>query len=401
MAVMMAFFKKSVFCFYLTLIGFAGLSFAKEPEGKPFYATSELFDFSQPESLGLVFAKHTITNTVYKPSGDSDQYANGAVLIGFKGYLYAQWQSSNRDEDSADTWVAYSRALGGINWSSPLVLAPTLDNGMRTSGGWWTDGEILVAYVNVWPKELEPKAGYTEYRLSQDGVRWSEPKRVLANTGQPVDGVFEQDVHALPNGRIISAFHQPPGLKVAPYFTDDRLGIAGWTKGEMANLPFNKNTSREIEPSWFYRADGNPVMVFRDQASTFKKLASISRDNGKTWTKPTVTNFPDSRSKQCAGNLPDGTAYLVNNPSHNKTRIPLVISLSKNGREFNKAYLLRSGGADLQPMRFEGQYKRIGYSYPKAVVWQNALYVAYATNKEDVQVTRVPLESLVGTSTRR
>jgi len=91
----------------------------------------------------------------------------------------------------------------------------------------------------------------------------------------------------------------------------------------------------------------------------------------------------------------------VNNPSHNKTRIPLVISLSKNGREFNKAYLLRSGGADLQRMRFEGQYKRIGYSYPKAVVWQNALYVAYATNKEDVQVTRVPLDSLVGTSTRR
>ena len=27
-----------------------------------------------------------------------------------------------------------------------------------------------------------------------------------------------------------------------------------------------------------------------------------------------VTNMPDSRAKQCAGNLPDGTVFLVNNP---------------------------------------------------------------------------------------
>ena len=153
--------------------------------------------------------------------------------------------------------------------------------------------------------------------------------------------------------------------------------------------------SREIEPSWFYRKDGAVVMVFRDQNSTFKKLASISRDDGLTWTTPTLVDTPDSRAKQSAGNLPDGTAFMVNNPSGNKNRFPLAITLSKDGFLFDKAFLLRSGDKDLQPMRFNGKYKRIGYSYPKSVIWGDYLYVSYATNKEDVELTRIPIHSLL------
>jgi len=83
------------------------------------------------------------------------------------------------------------------------------------------------------------------------------------------------------------------------------------------------------------------------------------------------------------------------NPSGNKNRFPLVVTLSEDGFVFDKAYLLRSGEADLQPMRFEGKYKRAGYSYPKSVVWGNYLYVSYATNKEDVELTRIPINRLL------
>ncbi|MET0794581.1 MAG: hypothetical protein ABW061_23880 [Polyangiaceae bacterium] len=38
--------------------------------------------------------------------------------------------------------------------------------------------------------------------------------------------------------------------------------------------------------------------------------------------------------------------------------------------------------------------KGLGYSYPKSMVANGFLFVAYSTNKEDVQCTRVPLESL-------
>jgi hypothetical protein len=200
----------------------------------------------------------------------------------------------------------------------------------------------------------------------------------------------------LPSGRLITAFHIQPGLIAKPFYTDDSLGVSGWTAGKMKNLiTNNKYMSREIEPSWFYRKDGAVVMIFRDQNSSFKKLVSISLDKGLTWTTPTLVDTPDSRVKQSAGNLPDGTAFMVNNPSGNKNRFPLVITLSKDGFLFDKAHLLRSGGKDLQPMRFKGTYKRVGYSYPKSVIWGDYLYISYATNKEDVELTRIPIASLL------
>ncbi|MEV4012483.1 exo-alpha-sialidase [Nonomuraea angiospora] len=63
-------------------------------------------------------------------------------------------------------------------------------------------------------------------------------------------------------------------------------------------------------------------MVFRDQGGgTLRKLAAVSTDDGATWSKSVETNVPDSRSKQSAGNLPDGTAYLVSNPTGTATGI--------------------------------------------------------------------------------
>jgi hypothetical protein len=202
----------------------------------------------------------------------------------------------------------------------------------------------------------------------------------------------------------MTAFHLRPGMIAKPFFTDDPLGLAGWTEGRMTSLPraasgdaaapHERRLSREIEPSLFRRADGCMVMVFRDEDLSFRQLASQSCDRGATWTTPVLTTMPDSRAKQSAGNLPDGSAYLVNAPNADRPRMPLAVTVSRDGRLFDRSWLLRGQG-DLQPLRFEGKYKRPGYHYPKSVVWKGRLYVGYAANKEDVQVTRVPVGALV------
>jgi hypothetical protein len=46
-------------------------------------------------------------------------------------------------------------------------------------------------------------------------------------------------------------------------------------------------------------------------------------------------------------------------------------------------------------MRYSGLYKRKGYSDPKSVIREYYLYVSYATNKEDVEITRIPIDSLL------
>ncbi len=368
----------------------------------PYTVAPGLFRAGEPD-LGLKAAPGTETFTVFAPTDGSDKFSNGVVLIPFKGRLYAQWQSSARDEDSADTWVAYAASDDGRTWSAPRVLAPAGQGGlMRSSGGWWTDGRTLVAYANVWPEGFQSGAGgYAEYRTSRDGVTWSEPRRVMGADGAPVEGVIEQDPHLI-DGRVMTAFHLRPGMIAKPFFTDDPLGVSGWTQGRMENLPrdasnaaaaHERRLSREIEPSLFRRGDGCAVMVFRDEELSFRQLASESCDRGVSWTTPVLTAMPDARAKQSAGNLPDGTAYLVNAPNSDRPRLPLAVTLSADGRTFDRSFRLRGQG-DLQPLRFEGKYKRPGYHYPKSVVWNGALWVGYAANKEDVQVTRVPLPAL-------
>ncbi|MFT3996555.1 MAG: exo-alpha-sialidase [Asticcacaulis sp.] len=366
------------------------------PMSAPLYRVSpDLFDASEA-NLGLVKAEGTQTITVFRPQKPEDGgFNNGAVPIAFKGRLYVQWQSSSRDEDAPDTRVLYAVSDDGLNWQPPQLLATRGDGEeMRSSGGWWTNGAVLIAYINVWPEGFQSgKGGYTVYRRSTDGVNWSAPQRLMTLSGEPVEGIIEQDPHSLPDGRILTAFHMRPGMFVTPYYTDDPLGVNGWVRGRMENLPSdNARVSRELEPSLFLR--GNcAVMVFRDQMSSFRQLASESCSRGEDWTAPVATDMPDSRAKQSAGNLPDGTAYIVNNPSGDKLRLPLALTLSADGQVFDRAFLLR-GADELTALRFEGRYKRVGYHYPKSFVWKDHLYVAYSTHKETIDLTRVPLSRL-------
>ncbi|MHC9044604.1 exo-alpha-sialidase [Microbacterium saperdae] len=377
----------------ILVAGFAGPAQADDPA--PVQVVDGLIDTTDLISLGLPQAENAETVTIFEPGDADDKFNHGTVLLPFRGRLYAQWQSSALDEDAPETVVKYSVSDDGNTWSTPEALTAPRTDGYTSNGGWWTDGETLVAYLNVWPAALQPRGGYTEYVTSTDGENWSAPQRVTDENGEPVDGIIEQDVKALPSGRVLTAFHVQPGLQVKPYYTDDPLGVTGWTQGEFDNQAYLPDEmSRELEPSWHVRQDGSIVMTFRDQGgSSMFKLASVSEDDGETWSDSVVTNVPDSRTKQSAGNLPDGTAYLVGSLTGTKTRYPLVIVLSADGQTFDDGYVLRDAD-DLQPRRYEGKSKNLGYSYQKSVVWGDYLYVSYGTNKEDVEFTRIPVGDL-------
>ena len=372
-----------------------GISSTMSADNFPFNHTPTLFNATNSNTLGLSYAPGAETVTVFAPSDATDHFSNGVVMTAFKDAIYCMWQSSKTDEDATDTWVAYSRSTDdGKTWSKPMVIAETIDNGYVSSGGWHATEDMLVAYINVWPGGMSPKGGYTRCVTSTDGINWSEQADVLMADGTPLKGIFEQDPHVMPDGRIVNAAHLQPGLKVSPIYTDDPTGVKGWNVGKFTYTGKESDAqSRELEPSLYRKADGTLVMIFRDQNSTYLKMAATSSDNGETWSKAVVTGFPDARTKQSAGNLPDGTAYFACNPVNNKLRSPLALVLSKEGELFDTAYLLRSND-EMPALRYTGNAKRAGYHYPKSMVYNGYLYVAYATNKEDVQYTRVPLSSI-------
>ena len=354
-----------------------------------------VIDTTQHETLGLTKMAGISHYTIHQATDETDHYANGVVMAAFKGTIYCMWQSSPTDEDSDDTWVAYSRSTDdGQSWSKPMVLASPTTGYYCTSGGWLADSDTLTAFIDIWPKGLEPRGGETCYQTTTDGINWSPMQPVRMADGSNMNGVLEQDPRPLHNGRIVGAIHFQPGLHVCPAYTDDPTGRSGWQKGDFQAEDRGKQ-SRELEPSQYLQRDGSIVMLFRDQKSSFRKLASISTDMGQTWTKSELTDMPDARTKQCAGNLPNGTAYMVSCPTNGKWRWPLVLQLSDDGILFDRALLIRSGLADdLPAKRYEGRYKTIGYSYPKAMIHDNKLYIGYSVNKEDVVCSIIPIELL-------
>ena len=260
----------------------------------PFTVSASLYDATQKETMGLAFAPGAETVTVWEAQTEGQHYANGVVMAAFNDALYCMWQSSAKDEDADDTYVAYARSTdGGQTWSEPMVLCPTLSNGYCASGGWLATADRLIGYINVRTKDIANNGGYTQYVESQDGLTWTEPRDVLMADGTQLNGIFEQDPHVLDNGRIVCAAHFQPGLRLCPIYTDDPTGRTGWKKGAFTSLKTGTQTY-ELEPSFFVQHDGTLVMTMRDQGGgSYHVLASLSKDRGETWTQAVQTDMPE------------------------------------------------------------------------------------------------------------
>ena len=343
-----------------------------------------LFDLTDTVTLGLPKLSGCEKIVVHESLG----YVNNVLITAFAGKYYCMWQSSARDEDTPDTRVVYSTSIDGLRWEAPMDLALPTDSTFVTPGGWIQRGDSLTAILNYVCSLDRSKGGTAWYSSTYDGKEWTSSQPLLMADGSPLQGMFEQDPLQLPGGRTVGAAHFRPGLRVNPVYTDDPSALSGWKEAA-----FPDGEGSPLEPSQYLAPDGKLVMIFRDQASSFLKLASVSEDQGESWTPPMKTNIPDSRSKQCAGTLPDGRVFWVGNPTGSKSRRILALALSADGYHFDKALLL-AGPEDLPPRRNEGRYKTLGYNYPKAAVLSDTLWISLSINKEDAALFRIPLNAL-------
>ena len=343
-----------------------------------------LFDLTDTVALGLPQLPGCERIVVHESPG----YVNNVLITAFAGKYFCMWQSSARDEDTPDTRVVYATSPDGVHWEAPMDLAVPTDSAFVAPGGWIQRGDSLTAILNYVCSPDRSKGGTAWYSSTYDGKEWTLAQPLRMADGSPLQGMFEQDPLRLPDGRTVGAAHFRPGLRVNPVYTDDHSSLSGWKE---ASFPAGEGSP--LEPSPYLAPDGKLVMFFRDQASSFVKLASVSGDQGESWTAPMKTSIPDSRSKQCAGTLPDGRAFWVGNPTGNKSRRILALALSTDGYHFDKVFLL-AGPDNLPPRRNEGRYKTLGYNYPKAVVLGDTLWISLSINKEDAALFRIPLNAL-------
>jgi len=345
-----------------------------------------LFDHTKPETLGLPLVKSEMS-VPYKATDDNWTCNTDPSITVFKNRLYAMWSNSKKDENGAGQRVIYTTSFDGLHWSEPKVLispdmVPPSDISFVYASAWGVIGDKLYAYANNRRQYFRME--------SSDGERWSSPGVVL-DIGKGAAGFSESPHPVGPNYLLLG---QDAARNLRILYSTTPLDSKSWQPAAISGIDLGQGEWRE--PSIFSRPDGAVVArirASRKQTQNNTMYAAESLDQGKTW-RAGLTNFPDAIAKTSTGNLPDGRAYIVNNPGRPRDRRVLAISLSKDGRLFDKAFAI---GINPPPVKYPGKYKGAdlpGYQGPGSCVWKDHLYVISTASKDDVVVFRIPLTDL-------
>ena len=357
------------------------------------------------------------TTTLLHATPETGTFSHHGFLAYHQGVLFASWDSHARDENtSGQHGVFRASGDGGKTWSDRRPLFPPLaekvpasetkqTNPFQTSQGFAEIDGHLYAVTNV------------DRSLKEKVFRFNEVSRTRI-------GLLARSVGA--DGRLGEIFwlsdtapEPEPGFPAYPAGEPALVDRLNAHFREPANLPQlvfgpkahpdSDDGHRMTEPTPGWRLDGGAwVRLYRDAGSIHattraeveesksrRNYSSFSFDEGRTWTTPTRTSFPDSCARSNAGALPDGQFYVINNIMPLSTRRGgrslLAISLSRDGLEFDRTFVIRFVAP---PKRYEGRAKSVGYQYPHSLVAGKHLWVIYSVNKEDIEVARIPLSAL-------
>ena len=129
------------------------------------------------------------------------------------------------------------------------------------------------------------------------------------------------------------------------------------------------------------------MALFRDNRGSGYLYRSFSVDNGRTWSRPVQTNFPDARSKFHGLRMSDGRYVLVSNSNH-ENRNHLSLAISNDGMVFDRLFYLVD--------RLEEP--RMGVDYPHVIEHDGYLYIAHSGGhggrKQSVEMQRVRISDL-------
>jgi hypothetical protein len=325
------------------------------------------------------------TATVYRAEAGQWQFNLHSYLAFHDGRFWAIWSSGRVDEDSSSQLIRYATSQDGLTWSLPETLAADPDG---ESGPWrWmasgvhVEGGKLVALGSlnqgfqgdkIWAEAQLVRFEWTGSQwqrtgiVARDCVLYYPPIQVAGR-----DFVVWRNEYA----HFATAYRRPDAdtwevTRIPGPFPDYRLS----------------ETSHYVDP------DGVVHLVIRDQGASGYLYHALSFDAGATWTIPVKTNYPDAMSKNFADRLSNGWYYLISNPKHRggNHRDPLAISFSRDGWSFGDSRALRLGAP---PLRYKGGAKGPhSFQYSHALEHAGRLWVIYATNKEDIEVSSYRIE---------
>lgn len=353
----------------------------EERDGLP-YATEELVAELEARTLRRLEPRRTV---LHDPAAGEYRYAHHPQIFFGGGQFLAMWSSGVEREDRPGQRVLWSRSADGVRWSKTEVLQECPEAPWRlTAAGWAESGGRVYAYMNRnrHPERPELQQGlvwypplYVDVLEAGSDLKWSGPRTIdsdLVANESPRQTRAGTWLLAGYTARLESGVLRSGAGPAEEYVFSPVPRVAipkeEWTR------PRRTPPQRPLgEPSWYERRDGRLVCFFRDDAASLRLFASVSADDGMTWSRPRRTNIPDAKSKSAARVLSSGTTVLVSNACAARKRNVLTVLMSRDGTKFDRGVVLCD----------EGQS---AYAYPSVVEHDGRVWVIYSIDKRRIAV---------------
>lgn len=318
------------------------------------------------------------TISIYRAREGTNGFNMHPYLAHFAGKFWAIW-STNRVRDlQAGQYVRYATSTDGRNWSAAGTVTPSEETAnfrYFARGLWVRNGELwaLAARDEAVRPLFGPGLELRGYKWANG--RWEGPAVIARDT--------------------INNFAPEP-VASGPWMMsrrDHKMAISMMLGdvGAWRTVPVGASKGLD-EPVWWTLPDGVLTAAFRDGNRSRRLFRSFSSDGGRSWTEPVKTDFPDAMAKFNVLRLRSGLYVMASNPNPSGKRIPLSLSVSRDGRIFHAQAVLRDTETIYRYGGKEPGYA--GYHYPQLLEHGGYLYVIHAENMEDIVLLRVPLPAV-------
>jgi hypothetical protein len=318
-----------------------------------------------------------------------------SYLAHFDGRYWAMWSHGRQVEDHPTQHIRYSTSEDGKKWSEPRIIAgpPTRDGFRYISRGLWVrDGKLLALASHDEAYGPERRVRFFGPSLQLHAWEWQPKARDWKPLGMIADGAINNFPPAkMPNGEWGMICRGPDYRRDVFMLSGGIESPSAWKRSPIVTEA-PADGFRPEEPDWWTLPDGRLLGLFRDNSRSGRYYRAISADNGRTWSAPEKTNFPDATSKFFCLRTSRGFYVIVSN-TNPKGRNPLCLSTSDDGVTFTRMAQLPipvtpNGGA------FDSAHTSGSVQYPHAIEHDGHLLICYSRQKIGIEVIKVSLDEV-------
>lgn len=315
-----------------------------------------------------------------------------------EGKYWCMWSHGPVVEDNPTQHVRYATSLDGITWSEPQkIMESSSHRGFRyiARGFWLRDGRLLALASHDEAFNDRGKVHFFGKSLQLLAWEWQPESRLWRELGV----VFDDAINNFPPQKLPSgewAMLRRDHLRNVSLLTGGVTSPLDWQATPVAPTK-SADGFRPEEPDWWALPDGRLLGLFRDNAGSKRFYRAVSSDNGRTWSAPEKTNFPDATSKFFCLRTSRGFYVLISN-ANPKARNPLCLSTSDDGVTFTR--MARLPIPETEPVAPTASalpnsvIPLESFQYPHVIEHDAHLLIACSRRKQAIEIVKLPLTEI-------